>query len=119
MHLPWLDCLPSCQRYESITIEMRASDSQTVPYYDSKARRSGTVVDVQKRETRGNKAHVGELLLMPLGQIHSQGIGFTVQGTDRQKLARLDEDNETRPPPEIGKAVSDVRIFPVSQKNKI
>ncbi|KLO14901.1 hypothetical protein SCHPADRAFT_888925 [Schizopora paradoxa] len=54
-----------------------------------KARRTGNVVDVHKRETRGNKA---------------------LLGAEKQKLSKLDGENETRPPPVIERAVVDAII---------
>ncbi|GLB35155.1 putative multiprotein bridging factor 1 [Lyophyllum shimeji] len=65
------------------------------------ARRSGAVVGTDKKLSVGNKAH---------------------QGTDHQRIAKLDRENEVAPPPKIapsvGRAIQDGRTaLKLSQKD--
>ncbi|KAJ7184161.1 multi protein bridging factor 1-domain-containing protein [Mycena filopes] len=66
------------------------------------ARRSGAVVGTDKKVTAGgNKAH---------------------QGTDHQRIAKLDRENEVAPPakvaPSVGRAIQDARMeLKLSQKD--
>jgi len=64
------------------------------------ARRSGAVVETKKVMAGGNKGH---------------------QGTDHQRIAKLDRENEVAPPPKIapcvGRAIQDARLaLKLSQK---
>jgi len=65
------------------------------------ARRSGAVVGTDKKLSVGNKSH---------------------QGTDHQRIAKLDRENEVAPPPKIapsvGRAIQDGRMaLKLSQKD--
>jgi len=65
------------------------------------ARRAGAVVATDKKVTGGNKAH---------------------QGTDHQRIAKLDRENEVAPPakvaPSVGRAIQDARLeLKLSQKD--
>jgi hypothetical protein len=54
------------------------------------ARRAGAVVDTERKTAAGgNKAH---------------------QGTDHQRIAKLDRENEVAPPPKIAPSVGKVRV---------
>jgi len=65
------------------------------------ARRNGAVVATDKKTGVGNKAH---------------------QGTDHQRIAKLDRENEVAPPakvaPSVGRAIQDARLeLKLSQKD--
>src|SRR6266550_991607 len=75
------------------------------------ARRTGAVVATDKKLTAGsNKAHQGQLLLSyPLSILTSLS-----PGTDHQRIAKLDRENEVAPPPKISPQVGRV-CFAVSR----
>ncbi|GJJ12503.1 hypothetical protein Clacol_006746 [Clathrus columnatus] len=70
-------------------------------YYFTAARRAGAVVATDKKiSAGGNKAHAGR---------------FTpTNGTDHQRIAKLDRENEVAPPPKVsasvGKAIQQGRM---------
>ncbi|KDR81368.1 hypothetical protein GALMADRAFT_152239 [Galerina marginata CBS 339.88] len=87
------------QKRQVAKVTKKDSDLNAVSYF---ARRTGAVVATDKKVTAGgNKAH---------------------QGTDHQRIAKLDRENEVAPPPKIapsvGRAMQDARLeLKFSQKD--
>jgi len=83
-----------------------ATPSFTTSCICTKARRSGAVVATDKKITAGgNKAHQGSV--QPLWNSSSQ-ISHSLSGTDHQRIAKLDRENEVAPPAKIAPSVGRV-----------
>ena len=79
--------------------------------YSIKARRVGAVVGTDRKTTGGtNKGHQGTrpIIFTPCKQLTYHRIG-----TDHQKIAKVDRENEVAPPPKISASVGKVRAFHV------
>lgn len=68
----------------------------------------GAVVGTDKKVTAGlNKAHQGALLLLLKAVVESLCFELML-GTDHQRIAKLDRENEVAPPPKISPSVGKV-----------
>ncbi|KAL0947313.1 hypothetical protein HGRIS_013432 [Hohenbuehelia grisea] len=87
-------------RAKTAKVTRNASDLNVCPYSIA-ARRAGAVVGTEKKSSGLNKAH---------------------QGTDHQRIAKLDRENEVAPPPKVlpsvGRAIQTARMeLQLSQKD--
>ncbi|PPQ74194.1 hypothetical protein CVT26_004491 [Gymnopilus dilepis] len=89
---------------------------------DLSARRTGAVVATDKKVTAGsNKAHQGSQYSYKFRQVNERS-DESIIGTDHQRIAKLDRENEVAPPPKIapsvGKAMQTARLeLKMSQKD--
>jgi hypothetical protein len=96
---PSSDLVSSC-KYNHLT----ALFTTSYIYFFTKARRSGAVVATDKKITAGgNKAHQGT----SNPPRHPQ-VSHPLLGTDHQRIAKLDRENEVAPPAKIAPSVGRV-----------
>jgi putative transcription factor len=74
------------------------------------ARRIGAVVGTDRKTTGGtNKAHQGTF--EPYTSSRRLTLVYHFIGTDHQKIAKIDRENEVAPPPKISLTVGKVRAL--------
>ena len=72
----------------------------------AQARRLGAIVATDKKLTAGgNKAHQGMSILT---RVRTLNISHLLLGTDHQRIAKLDRENEVAPPPKLAPSVGRV-----------
>lgn len=117
--------------FHSFTVFLQLYVDNVLKYKPSKliwfilqARRTGAVVGTDKKQSSGgNKAHVGmSIFILFTVAISKFSCMFEWLGTDHQRIAKLDRENEVAPPakiaPTVGKVNQTLHFAPARPNSK-